>query len=89
VLSVETGAGFAASRGFVTWHLLGLLDFAVALGTGVVRSSAALGLVGAVTTSPMGRLPLVLIPCYFVPLLTMLHLTAILQARRRAAQQQA
>jgi hypothetical protein len=82
VVALVQRPAFAASKGFVTWHLLGLLDFAVALGTGVLASSAALGLGGAVTTDPLGRLPLVLVPCYLVPLFTMLHLTAILQARR-------
>jgi hypothetical protein len=32
----------------------------------------------------MARLPLVLIPAYFVPLFVMLHLTALFQARRRS-----
>jgi hypothetical protein len=29
----------------------------------------------------MGQLPLVLIPCYFVPIFIMLHLTALFMAR--------
>ncbi len=37
-----------------------------------------------ITTDPMGRLPLVLIPCYLVPLFTMLHLTAMFQVRQLA-----
>jgi hypothetical protein len=36
---------------------------------------------GTVTTGPMARLPLVLIPAYFVPVFIMLHLTALFQAR--------
>jgi len=39
---------------------------------------------GAVTTSAMNRLPLVLIPAFAVPLFTMLHLTALFQARQLA-----
>jgi hypothetical protein len=83
VVALVQRPAFAASRGFVTWHLLGLLDFAVAIATGVLASGTALGLGGAVTTDPMGRLPLVLVPCYLVPLFTMLHLTALFQARQR------
>ena len=74
---------FAATKGFVLWQVLGLLDFVVALGTGVL-GSGAVGIVEATTTAPMGRLPLVLIPCFLVPFFTMLHLTAIFQARRLA-----
>jgi hypothetical protein len=85
VLALVRRPAVAASKGFVTWHLLGLLDFVVAVGTGVLSSSTAIGIGGAVTTNPMGRLPLVLIPCYFVPIFAMLHLTSIFQARRQAS----
>ncbi len=85
VLALVRRPEFAASSGFVGWHLLGLLDFAVALTTGVLASSTAIGIGGEITTDPMGRLPLVLIPCYLVPLFTMLHLTAIFQARQLAS----
>jgi len=84
VLALVRRPEFAATRGFVVWNLLGLLDFAVALTTGVLASGASIGIGGAITTDPMGRLPLVLIPCYLVPLFTMLHLTAIFQARQLA-----
>src|SRR5262245_20779478 len=84
VVALSDRPGVAASQGFVTWNLLGLLDFVVAVGTGVLISSTAIGLGGAITTNPMGILPLVLIPCYLVPLFSMLHLTAIFQARQRA-----
>jgi hypothetical protein len=35
-------------------------------------------------TAPWVVLALVFIPCYFVPLFTMLHLTALFQAHRNA-----
>lgn len=82
VLALVRRPEFAASPGFVVWHLLGLLGFVVALTTGVMASSTAIGIGSEITTDPMGRLPLVLIPCYLVPLFTMLHLTAIFQARQ-------
>jgi len=84
VLALVRRPEFAATRGFVVWNLLGLLDFVVALTTGILASSTSIGIGGEITTDPMGRLPLVLIPCYLVPLFTMLHLTAIFQVRQLA-----
>ena len=37
-----------------------------------------------VTTAPMVRLPMVLIPAYFVPLFVLLHLATLFQVRRSA-----
>jgi hypothetical protein len=71
---------FAASRAFVGWNLFGILDFVVALTAGTLGSGLAPGIVGEVTTAPMVSLPLVLIPAFFVPLLTILHLIALYQA---------
>jgi hypothetical protein len=82
VLALIRQPAFAVSRRFAVWNLLGLLDLAVALGTGALSSSAALGTGGAITTGPMAQLPLVLIPCYFVPIFVVLHLTSLFQARR-------
>jgi len=73
---------FAASRQFVVWNLLGILDLVVALSTGALSSGFVAGLVGEVTTAPMAQLPLVLIPAYLVPLFVMLHLAALFQAQR-------
>ena len=82
MLAVIRQPGFMASRLFVVWNLLGILDLVVAVGTGALSSGFVAGLAGAVTTAPMARLPLVLIPAYFVPLFIMFHLTALFQARR-------
>jgi hypothetical protein len=73
---------FAASRAFVIWNLLGVLDLVVAVGSGASSAFLAHGGAGEVTTAPMAYLPLVLVPAYFVPLLAMLHVAALLQARR-------
>jgi len=75
---------FAASRTFVAWNLLGVLDLVVAVGTGALGSALATGVAGEVTTGPMARLPLVLIPAFFVPIFVMLHIVALMQARRLA-----
>ena len=83
ILALIRRPRFAAGNTFVVWNLLGILDLIVAVGTGALASALALG-AGEVTTAPMARLPLVLIPGYFVPLFVMLHLAALLQARRLA-----
>ena len=84
VLSLVRNPSFAASRRFVTWNILGIVDFVVAVSMGTLCSGAfpaMNGLIGNLTTSPMARLPLVLIPAFMVPFFTMLHLTALFQAR--------
>ncbi len=68
---------FAASKTFIAWNVLGILDLVVAVGTG-----AFVALAGEATTSPMAQLPLLLIPAYLVPICIMLHTAALLQARR-------
>ena len=87
VISLVRNPLFAASRRFVIWNILGIADFVVAVSMGALSSGAfpgINGLIGNVTTSPMTRLPLVLIPAFMVPFFTMLHLTALFQARRLA-----
>lgn len=78
---------FAASRRFVTWNILGIVDFVVAfamatLSTGLFPKLN--GLIGNVTTAPMARLPLVFTPVFIVPFFIMLHFTALAQARQLA-----
>jgi hypothetical protein len=75
---------FKASKTFIAWNMLGLLDLAVAVSMGAVGSALAAGTAFGVTTAPMARLPLVLIPAYFVPIFIMLHVAALLQARRNS-----
>jgi len=76
---------FAASRTFVIWNLLGILDLVVALTTGALGTILVAGADAGVTTGAMAQMPLVLIPAFFVPLLFALHAAALLQARRLAA----
>jgi len=71
--------GFEASKLFMWWNLLGILDLVVAVTTGVISNGLAPGLAGEITTAPMALLPLVLIPTFFVPIFVILHLAALLQ----------
>jgi hypothetical protein len=77
VLALIRQPEFAASRLFVVWNLLGILDLIIAVGTGALSSGLAPGIAGEVTTTPMALLPLVLIPAYFVPIFIMLHLSSL------------
>lgn len=72
---------FMASRQFVIWNLLGILDLVIAVSAGALSSGIVAGLVENVTTASIAQLPLVLIPAYFIPLFIMLHLTALFQTR--------
>ncbi len=73
----------AASRSFAVWNWLGIFDFAVALGTGILASGAIPAITGSgATTDPMSVFPLALLPGFFVPLFFMAHLAALLQVGR-------
>jgi hypothetical protein len=87
VLELIRRPSFAASRRFVIWNILGIVDFAVAVSTGTLSSGFIHGITafnGNITTSPMAHLPLVLIPAFMVPFFIMLHFTALFQARQLA-----
>src|SRR6185437_9540237 len=76
---------FAASRRFVIWNIMGILDLVVAVSIGAICSGFFFhGFTGNVTTAPMSQLPLVFIPAYLVPIFIMLHFTALSQSRRLA-----
>jgi hypothetical protein len=84
VLGLIHHPSFVTSRRYVIWNIMGIIDLVVAVSMGTICSGFLLGITGNVTTSPMGQLPLVLIPAYLVPLFIMLHFTALSQARRLA-----
>ena len=83
-LKLTREPSFVSNRAFIVWHLLGILDLLIAVGTGALSSALAIGVQSEVTTGPMAQLPLVLIPAYFVPLFVMLHVAALYQSRRHA-----
>jgi hypothetical protein len=70
----------------VAWlNIAGLIDFAGAVGTGVLTSSSSLGvLAGGASRASMGALPLSLVPTFAVPLWTIFHVVSLLQLRRAA-----
>ena len=75
-------AGFTKSSTFVAWNLFGILDLVVALGLGALGAFLSANPVEVSPTTIMSRMPLVLIPTFFVPTFVVLHLIALMQARR-------
>jgi hypothetical protein len=69
--------------GFILWQVLGILDLVVAVGSGAASRLLA---PQAVPTSPMTVLPLSLIPTFAVPLMMILHVISIAQAKRMSSQ---
>ena len=69
----------------LAWNILGSLDLVLAVTLGVLSSATPVGeLAGDVTTRLMGQFPLSLIPTFFVPLLLIFHLIALIRARQGA-----
>ena len=67
---------------FKLWNVLGILDFVVAFTTAAICAMLITD-PGVPSIVPMGRLPLVLIPAFMVPLFVMMHAAALMQARER------
>lgn len=73
---------FATSRRFVAFHVLGLLDFMVAVIAAPLASGAFPALVaGSLTSAPMEVWPLNLFPSFFVPLFIIAHGVVLLKVR--------
>jgi hypothetical protein len=85
ILALRRHPAFAGSRLFWIWNLFGMLDLVVAVSLGALSAVLGIGISVGITTFPMGRMPLVLIPTFLVPVFVMLHLASLLQARRLAA----
>ena len=72
-------------KSFILWQLLGMTDLALAITSGAFAASiSAQEVLGpnGITTAPMTALPLSVIPTFAVPLLGILHIISIAQARR-------
>ncbi len=78
---LRTDPQFLTGLRFRLFHYAGLLDFLVAVGTGIAARNQISGLVGDVTTTPMGQMPLVLIPTIAVPAFIILHIIVLIQVR--------
>ncbi len=79
---------WATSAGLVRFHLLGLLDFVVAIATAGLAAGGFPSLIaGGVTSAPLDVWPLNLFPSFIVPIFIILHLSVLLKVRhlRRVA----
>jgi hypothetical protein len=82
----------AVLRGAPNWqrrvfwlNIAGLIDFAGAVGTGVLTSNSAIGfLADGAAPANLGELPLSLVPTFAVPLWTIFHAISLLQLRKMA-----
>ncbi|HZT04910.1 MAG TPA: hypothetical protein VFA39_21855 [Steroidobacteraceae bacterium] len=81
ILGLVRQRDFAASRAFVRWNWLGILDLIVAPTIGVASAMLSGGAPG-VSTAPMATLPLLLVPAFLVPFFLMLHAAALMQSRQ-------
>jgi hypothetical protein len=72
-------ANFKRRKGFILWQILGIFDLVLAV---TLATTVRLIDPHAVTTGVMTVLPMSLIPTFAVPLLIVLHVICIAQARR-------
>ncbi|MGC2210563.1 MAG: hypothetical protein WA532_10680 [Candidatus Korobacteraceae bacterium] len=70
--------------GFIRWQVLGITDLVTAVTLGTLASVIS---PQGIPTTPMTVLPLSLIPTFAVPLLLILHIVCIAQARRWPARE--
>jgi len=89
--AASLAAGAAGWQRKVLWlNIAGLLDFVGAVGTGLLTSSSALGIIDvAVRSDPMTSLPLALIPTFAVPFFIVVHVISLIQLARIKADDRA
>jgi hypothetical protein len=76
-------------KSFILWQLLGITDLVMAVTLGAIArfiNPQEFASPNGITTAPMTVLPLSLIPTFAVPLLFILHVICIAQARRWSEQ---
>lgn len=71
--------GFLKSRSLERFHYLGLLDFVGAVGSGLIARGTIPLIDNPESTTTLGQLPLVLVPCFAVPLWICFHMIALMQ----------
>src|SRR5262245_52707344 len=78
--------GAAAARGMaIAWNVLGLVDFTIAIGMGILTTPGPLQLiVPDVPNTQLGTFPMVMIPTFAVPSSILLHALSLRQLWRRA-----
>lgn len=82
VLRLATDDDFVRSLSFLAWNLFGIADFISAVALGALNQGFLPAFQPPVSSGLMGRLPFVLIPCFFVPWLLITHIILLMQRRR-------
>jgi len=89
VLRAMMRAGPTWRRRVIWLNVGGLVDFAVALATGVLTSPSSVGwFAEPAPRASLGALPLSLIPTFAVPLWTIFHVISLVQLHRTESRQQ-
>jgi hypothetical protein len=87
ILALTHRPTFAASKTFLAWNIFGILDLVLAITMGGFGPRLFSDhILGANATAPMSYMPLVVVPAFFVPVFIILHLCALFQSRRLAAE---
>jgi hypothetical protein len=81
VLRLARDKSFIRSNLFTAWNFFGIADFVDAIVMGSLNQGFLPGFHPTVLGSLMQRLPLVLIPCFFVPWLLITHIVMLMQRR--------
>jgi hypothetical protein len=82
VLRLATDNHFVRSSSFLAWNLFGIADFISAIALGALNQGFLPAFQPPVSSALMGRLPFVLIPCFYVPWLFITHIILLMQRRR-------
>ena len=65
-------------RGFIAWHMLGLIGLGTSVILAVLTSSSRFGLIhNGITSQAMTRFPMSIVPTFIGPLMVVLHLQAV------------
>jgi len=78
-LRLARDANFVSSPVFRFWNYFGIVDFLVAVATGALNQGVLPAFHPVIIAGLMQRLPFVLIPCFFVPLLFITHLILLMK----------
>lgn len=81
VAKVSTNRDFLASRRFLVFHMVGLLDFVGAVLSGLISRGTIALVDSPQSTGALASFPLLIIPCFAVPLWICLHIAALTQRR--------
>ncbi|AXI47611.1 hypothetical protein C1J03_17320 [Sulfitobacter sp. SK012] len=81
VVKLAANRAFLASPRYLAFHIIGLLDFVGAVLSGLVSRGTIPFVAEPQSTAALASLPLLLIPCFAVPLWICLHIAALAQRR--------